>query len=316
MGFVQMKSLVTSLVSRLMRGLCVLATCALVSSSLWAQANTNNVAVERIEVSQPRKFGYQLGDLFERQLSLQLRRPYEFVEDSLPQAGRLNRWIAFHSYDLEAINKGTSIAYAITLRYQVTNVETTITDAGVPSHQLKISNGDETLTFLVPPSRTTIAPFGTNPSAELAANKAPGPVPIDHKKLAVLGLILVISLCGFWWFQWGLFRRRDLAPFNYCYRRIKAFNANPISEKDYASILREIHHAFNQTAGQVVFPENLVEFVEQHESFAPVQAEIADYFKHSNDYFYADADRQIDKYSFEELRVFIKQCCGAERGRR
>ena len=92
MGSVQMKSLVTSLVNRLMRGLCVLATCALVSLPLRAQANTDNVAVERIEVSQPRKFGYQLGDLFERQLSLRLRRPYEFVEDSLPQPGRLNRW--------------------------------------------------------------------------------------------------------------------------------------------------------------------------------------------------------------------------------
>ena len=219
----------------------MLAICALVSSPLRAQANTDNVAVERIEVSQPRKFGYQLGDLFERQLSLRLRRPYEFVEDSLPQPGRLNRWIAFHSYDLETTNKGTSIAYEITLRYQVANVETTITDAGVPSHQLKISNGDETLTFLVPPSRTTIAPFGTNPSAELAADKAPGPVPIDHKKLGVLGVILVISLCGFWWFQWGLFRRRDLAPFNYCYRRIKAFNSNALSEKVSGSIALKWH---------------------------------------------------------------------------
>ena len=283
------------------------------SLASWAQSNTDNVAVEHLKISQPREFGYQLGDLFERHLSLRLRRPYEFVEDSLPQPSRLNRWIAFHSYDLKTSNEGASVAYEITLRYQVANVEKTITDAGVPSHQLKISNGDETLTFLVPPSRTTIAPFGGNPSGELAADKEPELVPLENRNLAMLAAALLISLLGVWWFQWGIYRRKDVAPFNHCYQQLKAFRDRPLSEQDYAGMLREIHHAFNQTAGRAVFPESLAEFVTQHQNFAPVQSRIDEYFAHSNDYFFGDREADMERYTVQQLRDFLQQCCKAER---
>lgn len=295
-----------------MRVLCLLIGLA-VCLPLWAQSNTNNIAVERLKITQPREFGYQLGDLFERHLSLRLRRPYQFVEASLPPPGRLNRWIAFHSYDLEASNEGASIAYEITLRYQVANVEKTITDAGVPSHQLKISNGDETLTFLVPPSRTTIAPFGNNPSAELAADKVPELVPLETNKLVILGAVFLTALIGVWWFHWGMYRRKNTAPFHYCYRQLKSFRNQPLSGQDYARILREIHHAFNQTAGKAVFPESLGEFITKHQSFAPVRAQIDEYFAHSNDYFFGDSQVETERYSTQQLRDFLQRCCKAER---
>ena len=298
-----------------MRFLCLIIYGALITPVIWAQSNANGVAVEKINITQPREFGYQLGDIFDRQLSLELRNPYVFVEDSLPQPSRLNRWIAFHSFDLESTRRQASVVYDITLRYQVTNVETNIVDAGVPSHLLKITNGDETLTFLVPPSRTTIAPFGNTQSTELAADITPQLVSVGLNKIVMLGVLLASSLLGYWWFQWGLFRRKTVAPFNHCYRRVKQLGNEAISDPNYASLLREVHHAFNQTAGQIIFPENLQEFLENHQNFAPVHAEIAEYFSHTNAYFFGATKLNAKKLPNEQLRHLLKQCAAAERKR-
>ena len=305
-----MKYHATSLVKETFRYLFVGLVVLL---SLFTQVATAEIAVERIEVTQPRGFGYQLGDLFERRLQLQLRRPYEFAEDSLPSPGRLNRWIGFHSYSISESRNSTSTIYDIILRYQVANVETTITDAGVPSHQLSIKNDEETLTFLVPPSRTIIAPFGTSVSAALAPEKLPGLVSADLGRVLPLVITLLLSIAGFWWFQWGKYLRKDAAPFNHCYQEIKKYSGKEIPAQDYAKVLRDIHQAFNITAGRTVFPDNLPDFFRQHESFQQAESAITHYFDYSNSYFFGDRAGRNENYSLENVIGLLKLCSKAER---
>lgn len=306
-----MKSRATSLPdapARLALRVCLWA-CALALSGTWA-ADTG-VAIEHLHVEQPRTFGFQLGDQFERKLRLRLRHPYELVPESFPPPGRLNRWIAFHSYDVDKRTTGGADDYAITLRYQVVNVEPEATDAGVPGHLLEVRNGDETLSFQVRPSRTVITPFGKAVSNDLAADIAPAPLPGRRNALALFGAILAVSSMAFAALHFGWFRGGPGRPFARAHRHLRGYRQEPLSDEAYGAALRAVHEAFNHTAGHTLFAEQLDGFFDEHPGFARLESGIVEFFERSNTYFFADASERL---TLDELRALAKQCRDVERG--
>ncbi|MGR8918793.1 MAG: hypothetical protein ACU85V_04170 [Gammaproteobacteria bacterium] len=280
--------------------------CCLVAA-LWLPSApaADGTAVDELRVEQPRGFGFQLGDQLERRVSLRLRHPYQLVLESLPSPGRLNRWIAFHSYEVETDTTAGSDFHEITLRYQVVNVEPSVTDAGVPGHQLQVKNGDEVLTFLVPASRTTITPFGEAVSRELAADIAPAMLPAGRRDWMLYGAMLIVSSTAFSWLHFGWFQRKTANPFARAYRRLRQYEHDPLPDEEYSRALRSLHEAFNLTAGHTLFPEQLAEFFTNHPRFARIEREILGYFARSNAYFFAGSPERL---SLDELIVFARRC--------
>lgn len=267
--------------------------------------------IEYMEVEQPREFGYQLGDRFERRIRLRLRHPYELVLDSLPTPGRLNRWIAFHSHELERRTLGSADDYEITLRYQVVNVDPSAADAAIPGHELEVRHADETLTFLIRPARTVITPFAEALSNELAPDIAPDALPGRLEDVALSGAILTASLMILSWLHFGWFKGRRTNPFTRAHRLLRGYRRDPLSDEEYAAALRSLHEAFNLTAGHALFPEQLDEFFEDHPGFARIETGIVDYFSRSNAYFFADSHERL---TLAELVAFARQCRDIERG--
>lgn len=280
------------------------------TAATWA-AETGT-PIEYLEVEQPREFGFQLGDRFERKVRLGLRHPYELVRDSFPTQGRLNRWLAFHSYEVERKTTGSADDYEIALRYQVVNVDPSPTDAGIPGHELEVRHADETLTFLIRPARTVITPFGEALSSELAADIAPSALPGKLRYVAFSGAILIGSFVALSWLHFGWFGARRTSPFNQAHRLLRRYRRDPLSDEEYAAALRTLHEAFNLTAGHALFPDHLDEFFDEHPGFTRIKAGIVDYFARSNAYFFSGS---LERLTLDELTGFARQCRDIERGR-
>lgn len=308
-----MRSLaISSLNPILKRAFWLLCLSAAVSAPAgWAAAD--GVAVDDLVIEQPRRFGFQLGDQFERRIRFRLHHPYELVSESLPAAGRLNRWVRFLAYEIDKVEGPEADDYDITLRYQVVNVETSETDAAVPSHKLKVRSDEETLTFLIPASRTVITPFGETVSNDLADDIAPRLLPSEQAELTRYSTLFALSFAAFCWLQLGRFTQQSEQPFARAYRQLRSFNEDPLNDDDYAEALRRLHEAFNKTAGHTLFPDQLSEFFAAHPGFASLTDEVTDYFARSNAYFFAQAH---DRFTVNELAAFAKQCRKIEQGLR
>src|SRR6516162_6858094 len=76
----------------------------------------------RLEVRNPRPFGYVIGDRLEQQIALEVPSVWSLVATSLPNAGRATVWLQRQSPRVAIRRTGGTIRYEIAVGYQVVNV--------------------------------------------------------------------------------------------------------------------------------------------------------------------------------------------------
>lgn len=272
--------------------------------------------VGRLEIEQPRAFGYQIGDKLERIVRLTLANPNRLDVDSLPERGRISASLAIDEPRIEERRQRASIDYEITLTYQIINVHPEVTDIPVPHHDIRYGNGDEKFQILIPASRIGVSVLrGRTGGPDMQPDQPPVILPQERTRIAALAAVFALSLGALMLLYWGLPFAATSGPFVRAHRRLRALRAEQLDDARYGAVLQLIHQGFDETAGRTVFPEHLDEFFAAHQAFETSREPIVEFFMRSRTHFFgATADPGSDRYSYADLSRFVMELRNIERG--
>ena len=253
------------------------------------------------EVIELRDFGYVVGDKIRREMHLDLRAGYRLDEASLPEAGRMDRWleVAVPEVRTESIDDGQR--YHLVLTYQLFNAPQSIETVTIPQQNLRIisdADGPQALTTLIPAMRVTVTPLTSAVAADrmsgasLQEDRPPTQVPtVAHKARlgwTMAGLFL-LSLYAAWRHGALAFAARANLPFAKAVRELKGLQAATGTAAQKAAALKLVHAAVNKTAGRAVFAHNIEDFLATHPAYAGLRDEFHQLFAASRLMFFSGA---------------------------
>ena len=293
---------------------------AIASASPLAQG-----AVEELTVTTPKPFGYVIGDPIEHRVSLVLRPGFELDPDSLPEPGRIGRWLSLGAVEIDGeVRRGAS-RHTIRLRYQVVNAAQNVIGAGTPPVSLRILGPEGDFPVVVPTWGFTIGPIvapeerppGSLPDLRPALPPPPVPTTARTVRVAVLGLLAAALLAlAAWPLLGGWLGRSTPGPFDRAYRRVERRMRHRQAPGVCADALVEVHAAFNATAGRAVFEHDLARFFAEHPCFEPLRAPIRAFFADSGRLFYGKGEAPLpEAQDLDRLRNLCRACRDVERSR-
>ncbi len=269
--------------------------------------------MERLDIRQPRTFGYQIGDKFARVLTLQLRKPYRLVVAALPAQGKLSQWLVIEAPQLVQQEVGAATLYEIRLTYQIVNIHPELQDIAVPHHYLRYSDGHTTGQALIPATRVGVSVVHKASGGEFQPDHPPWSLRFPYVRPILFGCLFLSALLGVASLHWGFPLLTQPRPFTQACRRLR--HLRQTGDDSTREALLIIHQAFNATAGRTVFADALAEFFAAHGRFAPLRQPITEFFLRSRQVFYGGlAESQAPQYSRAELAVFAQRCSDFERG--
>ncbi len=303
---------------RIRPGLAAALTGWLVTVSPPAHA-----AVEHLSVKTPRPYGYVIGDVIEHEVSLVLDPGFELDRASVPEPGRVTRWLSLNEASHEGERRNGASRHTIRLRFQVVNAAQSVTPAGTPPLSLRIVGPENDFPVIVPAWAFTISPMlppGERPAGQLPDLRPalpPGPIPTDMRLVRATALgALALGLAALVGGRYVAERtgRRARRHFDRAYRRIQNRMRGPASSGAYLDALIEMHTAFNATAGHAVFEHDLPRFFVEHPRFEPLRAPIAALFTESGTVFYGDGPTPAARDGgLNRVRDLCRACRDVER---
>jgi mxaA protein len=261
---------------------------------------------------EPRAFGYQVGDVVQRRITVEVPDGLVLDVNSLPRPGARGR-----ALELRALRRSTGAqGMRLELDYQVflspADVRTlempalTLRYDGTPrAQEVRIDAWPVTVAPLVPAevsSRTGLGELQPDVAPPLIDTRAQGGRLLAYAALlAVLLTYLSVVYFGLPW--WGAQRR----PFALAWRRLGAKDAPPWREA-----CQHVHAALNQSAGEVLFEHGVDRFTARQAAFAPLKPDIVQFLRLSQREFFEGGTQQADDPSW--LAGFCKRCRDVERG--
>lgn len=273
-----------------------------------------------------RDAGYVVGDVLERTLVLDIKKPYQLVKESLPIVGYEHRWRGQKSgIELVKINSSEkdhadSVTHTINLAYQVFTTDRVAKPAALRAEALKIRNTEtgKMWQFRVPAFTFRISPLSVYGAVKLDQEMYPftPPLTLDSSKevrnIKILAAILGITLLGLLYILGAsAWLPKMGAPFAKAYRNIKKLSDSP---EDIQQAVSLIHQALNKTAGGSVFNNNLSTLVASKPAFAPVKTQIEQFFQLSQQVFFEDGQHITSQNPKEWLQNLCLQLRHCERG--
>lgn len=280
------------------------------------------------DVIEPRSFGYVVGDKVRREVHLSLRSGHRLDESSLPEAGRLDRWLELAAPEVrsETIRDGTR--YEVILTYQIFNAPPAPETVTIPLQRLRILGAEQDLTTMVPAFRVGVVPLTSAVRADrltasaLQPDSPPSPIPVDarQRRLAWTGAALLALLGYAGGRRWhAAARARRNRPFARAVRELKRLrpprDAPPPAQLErYGAALKAVHEAINRTAGRAIFAHNLHGFLAAHSQYAHLRGEFDEVFAVSGSVFFAGAAAGAPAgEAWEALLRLARQCSKVER---
>ena len=276
------------------------------------------VAVPQLQASEPRAYGWHLGDVVERDLLLQLPPGWVLVADSLPVPRATGR-----SLELRSLQRHSSSGQErLQLRYQlmrspdaprVVEIAPLVLQLRGPqrSESLRVEAWPLLVSPLVaaePPNRRGLGPLQPD---------RPPPWPDDawrRPRLAAEAALLLAAAAGLARARWGAWwRRRPQRPLAQAARALRRLPRQP-HQPDAATLqaaLRRVHAALNASAGRVLLADGLDAYCRQHPALAPHRDELQAFLALSDAVFFAGAAAPAD--SADQLRRWLARWRVAER---
>lgn len=286
---------------------------------LAAPALSKAQAILANDVVEPRTFGYVVGDKIRREVHISLDPAWRLDLDSLPEPGRVDRWLDFTAPDVRADPDGRARHYRLVLTWQLRNAPAAPETIAIPQLNLRILGEAQALTTLVPALRINVAPLTSAIAAEringssLQEDRPPSPLPMRARqtRLAWTGAALLVLLSFAGWRR-GLLSpgARANLPFARAVRELKRTQSTSDSAARYPASLKIVHEAINRTAGRAVFAHDLDDFFASHPAFAPLRDDFERLFAASGRVFFGNADAVAPAGAAGEL---LRLC---RRGRR
>lgn len=276
---------------------------AVVALVLLAAAGAQALAVPSVSVSEPRAFGYFVGDAISREVLIRIGPGQKLDMGSLPRPGPLNYWLELSSAGLTEGRDEDDRIYRLALVYQTFYAPLDTRRLEIPAFNLKVTGSTE--------AELSVPAFGfvTSPIRQLFADKgqssdtATKPQPDAQGPRLATGTertaLLVAALTGFaslmalaWHNAWWPFRRPATRPFTEAARFLHGNGARLQGAVGYRAALLRMHRAFDQSAGRRVLADDVEQFLAGHPEFSPYAVEVERLFASSRQTFFAnDVDR-------------------------
>lgn len=236
-------------------------------------------------VSQPRAFGYVVGDVLTQRVLLSLNdRDFEPAE--LPSAGRVGVWFERRAARItrdDQRRRWLSVDYQLMNSPQALTVVTLpawkIKSADAAAGELRVGEWPISVSPLTPerpatrPGLGSLQPDRTAPLIALA--------PIQRTfGIAVAGFLLT-AFAWAAWFLWRNWRASSSQPFARAMREMRAMDGTT------PEAWRALHRAFDATAGRAVRPETLPDVFRRAPQLVPLRAQIEEFFRQSAARFFA-----------------------------
>ena len=301
----------------------------LANGLLMAAAGVSSLAgaaVETLEMTTPRPFGYVIGDTFEHHVSLVLDPGFELDPESIPEPGRAGRWLALNESGLESDARNGTTRHSIRLRYQLVNAAQSVIGAGTPPLRLRILGPEGDLPVVIPAWGFTFGPIVTHEDRtagrppNLRPALPPPPFETDARavRVAALGLLaLVLIVLIVRERLAGRFAAPSGRHFDRAWRRLRRRSRESSNSADaFTEALVEVHAAFNATAGRAVFQHDLARFFVEHPRFELLRTPIEAFFTESGKLLYGCNEAAPDTVpSLDRLRDLCRACRDVERRR-
>ena len=279
------------------------------------------VSVRTIEPK--RDVGYTVGDILERTVILEAKKPYQLLETSLPIAGNDKKrrgkgsGIEVREVRLEKSTRLDRTIYTLHLSYQVFTNNIVAKPAILPAEMVKFGGDGKNFEIRIPSWSYRISPLAVYGSVVVERDMSGfrGPLKLDAARhyqglwtaLAVLGLSLLGLLYVLGTSSW---LPRMGGPFARAYRDLRKLPATP---EGLSQGVTRLHQALNTTAGNSVF--DTAGLLKRKPGFAPVAPELEQFFGLSRTVFFEPAAAHgITGEPMAWLRQFCRRCRDCERG--
>jgi mxaA protein len=282
--------------------------------------------VRTVSVTDPRAFGYFVGDVILRQAEITVDPGDELLAASLPHSGPVAYWLDLVDIRTAASERSGAKQYRVNLTYQTFYVPLESKRVTIPplTVRFKTMAGASSATipafgFTMSPLRELFAEKDEGESAfTLRPDSEPSPIKTGSVRTTMLvsaastalALVLIAHHNA-----WGPFRRRPHRPFTKAAREIRrAANENG-SGAGYREGLLALHRAFDEFAGHRLLGEDLDRFLDIHPSLAADSGQIHRFFDSSRAVFFAeDMTNGIATLPPSELSALAARLADVERG--
>jgi len=257
------------------------------------------VDVPRVETNEPRAYGYQVGEVMQRQVTVHAPKGWRLAEDSLPRPGGRGQAIELRrvAASVQAVPGGER--HELALEYQVFLAPANVRVLEIAPLRLRFEHATRSEDVRVEGWPVTVAPLTPLETStrrglgDLQPDRAPPLVDTATIRIrllvcAVLGLLLLGTLATVTFGPpWRAARNR---PFARAWRELRHLPNQP-EPLQWRAACRALHEAFNRCAGEVLFEPGLDRFVNLHPSFGVLRGEIARFMQMSRDEFFGDTAR-------------------------
>jgi mxaA protein len=261
---------------------------------------------------EPRAFGYQVGDVVQRRITVEVPDGLVLDENSLPRPGARGT-----ALELRALRRSAGTQrLQIELDYQVFLSPTAVRTLELPPLTLRYDGTPRAQEVRIDAWPVTVAPLvpvEVSPRTglgELQPDAAPPLIDTLARRWRLLGLCTflaaLLAYLGFVYFGlswWGAQRR----PFSLAWRQLNANAALPWREA-----CQHLHGALNASAGEVLFEHGVDGFTSKRPAFAPLKEDIVRFLRLSQREFFEGGTREVNDAAW--LADFCKRCRDVERG--
>lgn len=270
------------------------------------------------EINPTRDAGYVVGDVLDRTITLNIKKPYELVKESLPIAGYEHRWkgqisgIELVNITTEEHKHSDSVTHVLHLSYQVFTTSRTAKPAALRGEVIKLRNTSkqEVLQYRIPSFNFRVSPLSVYGQVVLKDELSPfhPPLQLDSSKekryvqilagllgLSLLGLLYILGMHA-WLPRMG-------APFARAYRDIRKM---PDDAAGIQQAVARVHQSLNRTAGSSVFSNNIEQFLQTKPAFIPMKKDLELFFDLSRRVFF---EPQISIDTDEKPKTWLLTFC-------
>lgn len=280
------------------------------------------------EVNPARRVGYTVGDILERTITLDIKKPYKLLDTSLPIVGYEKRWknqptgIELRSISHTQQEHDDATTHTLVLAYQVFTNNVVAKHAALPPEYLKLIAEGKVVQYRIPSWDFAISPIAIYGSVKIEYDMSPlrGPLLLDASpeklRLKILLSVLALSLLGLIYILGSrTWLPRMGGPFAKAYRQLNKLHKTPVSDTSLQTAAARVHEALNTTAGNSVFSDTLDVFLARKPAFRPLKTDLEQFFGLSRHVFFEhQAAHDTGPEPMQWLRDFCRRCRDCERG--
>ncbi len=273
--------------------------------------------------SEPRAFGYQIGDMVSRTVTIDASDGLSLDESSVPQPGARGNALELRSVERRSSAEPGGRRHELTLAYQVFFSPPQPRTLEMPGFTLRFQGqprAQEVRIEAWPVTVSPLVPVEVSPRRGLGELQPDTPPPLidtrfAHWRLVVYGVVSLVLLAWLahvyiglpWW-------TRGHRPFTLAWGSLRGLTPAS-SDPQWRNAFKHLHEALNRTMGEVVFEESIDRFVRAQPRFAHLREELVRFFRQSRLEFFGKGAGEVQaRVDRGWLIEFGRRCRDAERG--